>query len=85
VHFDVPGWLASVVGCTREELEFDREREVQDFLVVTYTRAGKPLATVNVTAVPLSGARRASWQLAAEIGDRLEQVQLPSNTRFVWR
>lgn len=85
MQFDVPGWLASVVGCSREELAFDHEREIEGVLTVTYTRAGKAVATVNVAALPLSDARRASWQLTAQIGDRLEQVQVPGNTRFLWR
>ncbi len=85
MHFDVPGWLASVVGCAREELVFDSESEIEGQLTVAYLRGGRPLATVNVIALPLSDPRRASWRLAARIGDRTEQVQVPSNTRFAWR
>ena len=85
MQFDVPGWLASVVGCQRDDLVFHSEREVDGSLVVTYSRGGEPFATVSLAAMPLSDARRASWQVAARIGERLEQVQVPAKTRFVWR
>jgi hypothetical protein len=85
VEFDVPGWVATVLGADRDELAFESEQEVDGYMHITYTREGSPVATVTVIAMPMADARRASWQLAAQIGDRLEQVQVPARTRFVWR
>lgn len=85
MEFDVPGWIASVVGCAREELTFESEQETGGVLTINYTRAGTPLATVDLAAMPMSDARRGSWQLFAQVGDRVERVQVPATTRFVWR
>jgi hypothetical protein len=85
MQFDVPGWLASVVGCAREEIAFDSEREVGGVLTLHYTRDGQPLATVDLAALPLSDARRGAWQLFAQLGERVERVQVPAKTRFIWR
>lgn len=85
MRFDVPGWLASVVGCAREELTFETEHEVEGVLTVNYSRRGTHMASVDVAAVPMSDARRGSWQLLAQLGDRIERVQVPANTRFAWR
>ena len=85
MQFDVPGWLSSVMGWERDALIFESEREEDDYLIVTYSRGGNPAATVNLVALPLVGARGGTWQLSAQIGDRLEQVQVPAKTRFVWR
>lgn len=85
MHFDVQGWLASVVGCTRDELMFEAEHEVDGVLTVDYARDGRHLASVNVAALPMSDPRRGSWQLLAQLGDRIERVQVPANTRFAWR
>lgn len=85
MHFDVPGWLASVVGCARDELTFEAEQEVEGVLTVKYSRGGTHLASVDVAALPMNDARRGSWQLLAKLGDRIERVQLPANTRFAWR
>jgi hypothetical protein len=85
MQFDVPGWLASVVGCAREEIVFDKEHEAAGVMTIYYARAGKPLATVDLAAVPMHDARRGSWQLFAQLGERVERVQVPAQTRFVWR
>jgi hypothetical protein len=85
MQFDVPGWLASVMGWSRDELVFDGEHEQEGALTVTYSRAGKPAATVNLVALPLPGANSASWQLAAQLNGHREKVQVPAKTRFVWR
>lgn len=85
MQFDVPGWLASVAGCAREELTVEAEHEVDGVLTIDYARKGIHLASVDVAAMPMSDPRRGSWQLLAQLGDRIEQVQVPANTRFAWR
>lgn len=86
MQFDVPGWLASVVGCAREELTYESEHKEEGVLSINYSRGGMRLATVDVEAIPMSGSRRAAaWQLLAQFRDRVERVQVPAMTRFVWR
>lgn len=85
MQFDVPGWLASVLGCAREELTFESEREVDGVLTVTYSREGSTLASVDLAAMPMGEARKGAWQLLAQVGDRIERVQVPARTRFAWR
>jgi hypothetical protein len=85
LQFDVPGWLATLVGCTRDELAFLRETDKGDYLSVSYTRDGSEIATVDLVARPLGDPRRATWHLLALIGERVETVQVPAQTRFIWR
>jgi hypothetical protein len=85
VQFDVPGWVATLAGCAREELVLFREKDTANSLSVTYARDGSEFAKVDLKAMPMSDARHATWQLFAKIGERVEQVQVPAQTRFVWR
>ena len=85
MEFDVPGWVATLAGCERSEVEFQAETEADGYLSVSYARSGRPLATVDLIAVPMSDSRRASWQLFAQIDQRVERVQVPARTRFLWR
>lgn len=83
--FDVPSWIATLVGCERNEVEFESETEADGYVSVVYTRAGRPVATIDLVAMPMSDARRASWQVFAQFDERIERVQVPANTRFTWR
>jgi hypothetical protein len=85
LQFDVPGWVATLIGCGREEVIFVREKDMAESLSVTYARNGSEIATVELMAMPLGDARRATWELLAQIGERAERVQVPAQTRFVWR
>lgn len=85
MQFDVPGWLATLVGCARDEVVFVKEADKGAYLTVTYARSGSELGTVELVARPLGDPRRATWHLLAQIGERVETVQVPAQTRFVWR
>jgi hypothetical protein len=85
MDFDVPAWLATLTGLAREDVEYRDETESEGFMSVTYTSDGKPLAKVNLVAVPLSDSRRVTWQVLAELPDRLERAQVPARTHFIWR
>ena len=84
MDFDVPAWLATLTGLAREDVVYTDESESEGLISVTYTSDGRPLARVNLMAVPLNEAR-ASWQVMAELPDRLERAQVPSRTHFIWR
>jgi hypothetical protein len=85
MQFDVPGWVATLVGCAREELAFVREKDMSHSISVTYARNGSEFAEVDLMAMPMGDFRRATWQLFARIGERVERIQVPAQTRFVWR
>jgi hypothetical protein len=85
MNFDVPGWIATIAGCDRAELTYVGETERAGYLSVTYARGKKPVATVDLVAAPLGDTGRATWQLLAQIDNRIERVQVPAKTRFLWR
>jgi len=85
MQFDIPGWLANVIGCAREELTYESEREVGGVLTISYSRGGMRLATVDLAALPLNDSQRAAWELLARFRDHVERVEVPATTRFVWR
>jgi hypothetical protein len=87
MNFDVPGWIATIAGWDRAELTYLSETERSGYLSVTYGRRGarRAVATVDLMAAPLGDTGRATWQLLAQIENRIERVQVPAKTRFVWR
>jgi hypothetical protein len=83
--FDVTAWVATIARCTRDDVEFGGQNETGGYLSTIYLRAGEPLATVDLVALPMAGGRRGAWQLFASVDGRLTRVQMPSSTRFSWR
>ena len=84
MQFDVPGWIATLGGCAREKVVYRGETEQSGLLSVSYECDLTP-ANVDLVAIPMGDSGRASWQVSARIGDRAERVQVPGNTRFLWR
>lgn len=85
MNFDVPGWIATLAGRRREDIAYVSEAEQSGLLSVTYALDGGGLAKVDLVAMPMGDSGRATWQLFAQLGDRIERAQVPAKTRFVWR
>ena len=85
MDFDVPTWLASIVGCARGEVVYLDEASKHDSVSVQYERAGQLLAVVNLAALPLGIGGGATWQVVAQLDDRVERAEVPAKTRFIWR
>lgn len=83
--FDVPAWLATLTGLERTEIELRDQSESAGRLSSTYFRGPRRLATVTLAALPLDTSGRSSWQIVAQLGERIESVQMPPTTRFLWR
>ncbi len=79
--FDVRSWLANLVRCD-DVIVGETTYHQDDSFTAVYRCGDDEVATVVMRGVTL--ARSATWELTAQLPDRVERAMIPGNARFVW-
>jgi hypothetical protein len=83
--FDVPGWLASVANCEREQVALEGEVRRAGALHLRYRVEAHEQVRVRLRALGQARGRASGWEVVATVGKRIERVEVPAGTRFAWR